>query len=237
MFVLINCDCNHNKGYEPGHHEDMDSHHAALAAMVNALIWVKSQLPFHQLSSDRPLHIVCTNMKVVRNIMRYSKYESWFKTKMLNPHMDIILELFHFFDQLPQYPQVSYHPTPKHKELHHISPTPCHSYLLSYTAHVAVKALDEITPAKPFPVPITYSKSTVQLFINNQPVSKLIDKAIQRAWCTSDLRTYLTDKFNWHTTTGDMIDWYSFGRAILTLPNIHSWTVKFISSQKHHITS
>ena len=217
-----------HKGFAPGHHEDMDSYRAALAAIVNALIWLKTQIPFHQLNTTRPLQIVCTNVKTVKTLLRYSRYESGFPSEMLHPHMDIVLEILHFFEQLPQYPTLTYQPAPAHKELHRIPPTPWPLYVLSYTVHITAKALDTITPTTPFPAHITYPNSAAQLYINNRPVSKHIDTAIHRAWCTSDLRTYLTAKFNWHTTTSDMIDWYSFGRAILTLPTIHSWIVKFI---------
>ena len=76
---------------------------------------------------------------------------------------------------------------------------------------------------------IAYPDSKATLFINNKIISKRYERAMARAWTTSDLRYYLEHKNSWTTDTCDKIDWFAFGRGITRL-KLHQqqWTVKFI---------
>ena len=216
-----------HKGFAPGNHEDMDLQRAALAAIVHALLWLQNQLTSQHTNTDQTIHLGSTNRKAIQKIQTYVMYDTWFPNEMLKPHLDIILEIIALIDKLPQTPEMEYHKAPAHKEIHQIPKTNWRRYLFSHAVHMATVAYDTIKRTTPLPPPVTYSHSKAVLYINNTCVHKHHNHAIHRAWCTSDLRQYITKKFNWTNTTSDLIDWYSFGSAIRTMHRIHPWIVKF----------
>ena len=90
--------------------------------------------------------------------------------------------------------------------------------LVILTQRMSTTALHSIPPNKTFPLCNPTDEGRAYLYINNSLITKKFHTAITRAWCTSDLRMYITHKFKWPLMTCDTLDWYSLGSTLQKSP-------------------
>ena len=83
--------------------------------------------------------------------------------------------------------------------------------------------------------------SNIDLLSKGIPITNKIAATIRQKYGSTEMRTYLCNKFDWVSSTCDTIDWLCHGRALSRLPNtnqvfvvklIHEWLP--LHQQKHH---
>ena len=211
-----------------GNHEEMDSLRANLSAISTALQWVREVLQPTTINGHTNLKLYIATKHVYNRLRRSLAYDSWYPNQMLLPHMDMLLAIKSHLNHLTVHYSIDYFKSPK-KLIPILKHLPWQKRLETLTTRMAIKALDNICMDTPFPSQDVTSSGRAFLYINQKLITKHFHSAISRAWCTSDLRRYLTHKFNWDSQICDSLDWYSFGSALQYQPvNQHKWTIKFV---------
>ena len=214
--------------FTTGNNEEMDSHRAILAAIHTSLLWVVEMLDSVSLQKHTSLHIQTTNRRVLNNLTTLTKYSTWFPNQMLQPHMDLMLAIVSHITSLNVIPNFQYVNLPT-SMVAHSSTLKWQTHLETLALRMTTKALDSIKSDTPFQPYTTTPYGRAYLMINNALVTKQFHRAITRAWCTSDLRTYITNKFNWRPDICDDLDWCSFGSALTTQTvSFRTWTIKYV---------
>jgi hypothetical protein len=157
----------------------------------------------------------------------------WFKARdistpnsHLSPDDDVQVQIEHTMEELKtKFPTlwVKGHQEPKDDE-----ELPWEAQLNIEADALATEARNEINEG-PTTTFHQYPASRVMLYIDGQPITRNISKAIRNAWTTQDLREYMTQQFGWKKCTADNIDWYSHGSTLSSYEYYqHMFCVKLI---------
>ena len=217
-----------DKGQITGNEEEMDSCRAEAGALLEALLFLHHQIKTSTTMIDHHLHHFCDNITITKRMNSFLHYGEWYTNQTLRPHMDIQLQINETLKELNvQYS--SAHVKGHQDRTNTLSSLTWEARLNIRADSLATTAKEEITHSNKSTNPISYPASKINLYIDDNLITKHYPKAILRAHTTGAMRQYLEKKFKWDTQVCDTIDWFSYGRGIknLTRGQQH-WVVKYL---------
>lgn len=215
-------------GYVPGNPSHIDSLRAESMGMLHALTVMSHQQ--EQTNCSGQIVLASDNLELVHRTKTYIEYGSRFANQYTAPHMDIQCAIDQILAKLC--PQIEATHVLGHQDTKKDAQLTWLEFLNVRADHIATYTRYNRKSLTNEQQLLWLPQGKIQLYLNNIPHNKWVNKAIHQAATTNDFINFLRTKLNWKSSTYNEVDWsqrdYIMRRSS---PVLQRWILKLSTNR------